>query len=42
MTSQTLKILKTRTFDEIFAGRDNAQAEEECALALAFEEAVSK
>ena len=44
MTSQTLKITKTRTLEEIFAGGDNALAlgnEEECALALAFEEVVS-
>ena len=44
MTSQTLEITKTRTLEEIIAGGDNALAlskEEECALALAFNETVS-
>ena len=44
MTSQTLEITKISTLEEIIAGGDNALAqgsEEECALALAFEDAVS-
>ncbi|KAL3767661.1 hypothetical protein ACHAW5_007002 [Stephanodiscus triporus] len=44
MTSQTLEITKTSTLEEIIAGGDNALAqgsEEECALALAFEDVVS-
>ncbi|KAL3799386.1 hypothetical protein ACHAW5_010388 [Stephanodiscus triporus] len=45
MRSQTLEITRTRTLEDIYARGDNALAlgnEGECALALAFEETISR